>query len=459
MYFHTWPFLVFFLIVYGGYLLLRRTSYWLPWLLAASYFFYAWWNALYLILILYSTLLDFACVAWMDGSQRRRFWLAVSIANNLFLLGFFKYAEFVTENINRLLLQLGITTLLPEPDILLPVGISFFTFQSMSYTIDFYRGEIERERSWIRFATYVSFFPQLVAGPIERAKTLLPQLTTPRAVGFRQFTEGLNLFVVGLFKKIALADYLGTYVDPIYAVPENYGAPALLGATFAFAWQIYFDFSGYTDMARGVARAMGFDLMRNFSHPYLAMSLTDFWSRWHISLSTWFRDYLYFPLGGNRYGPLRTYRNLWLTMIISGIWHGAAWTFLIWGALHGLAAVTTRAAERSSWYRDQVPRFAKQVAVFLFVCFAWIFFRAASLDEACYIVRQIATAGWYDPAMPLLALGMVAAIWIYQLLCEHRQLERLVRQPAVQIALACAMLLYLCIVPSAGEQAFIYFQF
>jgi len=458
MLFHTWPFLLFFLIVYVIYLSLRKTPYWLHWLLITSYFFYGWWNPLYLLLIVYSTLLDYICVIWMDRSGQRKRWLAISIANNLLLLGFFKYGGFVTENVNSLLEQLGVAYAIRAPGVLLPVGISFYTFQSMSYTIDFYRGEIERERSFVRFAAFVSLFPQLVAGPIERARQLLPQLHRFPRIASQDVADGLSLFVVGLFKKVALADYLAMYVDPVYATPERFAAPALMLATFAFAWQIYFDFSGYTDMARGVSRLMGIRLMKNFDNPYLATSLGDFWSRWHISLSSWFRDYLYVPLGGNRRGSLMTYRNVLLTMVISGFWHGAAWTFVIWGGLHALATLATRGAARSAWYRSRVPRSVKQIVVFGIVCFAWIFFRAESVSDATMIISRIFTTGWLDPEFPLLVAGLVVAVWLYQFLYESR-LRPWLEVPALRTLLVVLMVLYMCIVPGSGGQAFIYFQF
>ena len=463
MLFHTWPFLLFFIIVFAVSLALKKTRFWLHWLLIASYFFYGWWNPLYLLLIVYSTLLDYVAVALMERGRRKKFWLLFSIANNLFLLGFFKYAGFVTENINALLDGIllegtGASWHLPAPDVLLPVGISFFTFQSMSYTIDFYRGHIPRERSFIRFAAFVSLFPQLVAGPIERAKELLPQLNRFPRIRRHDITDGLSLFVVGMFKKVALADYLAAYVDPIYATPDRFDAPALLLATFAFAWQIYFDFSGYTDMARGVARAMGFKLMVNFNNPYLATSLGDFWSRWHISLSTWFRDYVYVPLGGNRRGPWRTYRNLLLTLVISGLWHGAAWTFVVWGALHAVATLATRQAERSRWYRHRVPTFLKQTLVFGFVCFAWIFFRAANLSDAWLIITRIFSAGWGDPLFPLLAMLLVGSVWAYQFAFES-PVRRMLEPGVVRIAIVVLMIVYLCIVPGSRNEPFIYFQF
>ncbi len=260
--------------------------------------------------------------------------------------------------------------------VILPIGISFHTFQSMSYTIDAYKGVIQTERSFIRFLTFVSFFPQLVAGPIERASNLLPQLQGTPRITRTDLADGLSLFLVGFFKKVALADYLALYVDRVYEAPSQFAAPALILATVGFAWQIYFDFSGYTDMARGIARVMGFHMMLNFNNPYTATDLGDFWSRWHISLSTWFKDYLYFPLGGNRRGEWITYRNLIITFVVSGIWHGANWTFVVWGALHALGRCCTREIERADWYTNRVPKLFKQAWVFVFVCFAWIFFRA-----------------------------------------------------------------------------------
>ena len=400
MLFHTWPFAVFMLIVLPVFYALRNTRLWIPWLMAASYFFYGWWNPYYLCLVLYSTTLDFFLVALMDHCPReggvvdiqgrlfrlrfddsvlkaafiatgcatlasvalaatgphslrptlavlglilalmalgsllgsRKIWLLISVVNNLMLLLFFKYAHFVAENLNALLGWLHVAARLPEPatlmpwglTYLLPVGISFFTFQSLSYTIDFYRGFAQRERNFFRFATFVCFFPQLMAGPIERARHLLPQFQQFPPVRLQNFTDGLSLFLVGLFKKLALANYLAIYVDRIYDNPAEQGASALLFATVAFGWQIFFDFSGYTDMARGLARLMGFNLILNFNNPYLASSLGDFWRRWHISLSSWFRDYVYIPLGGNQRGGFLTYRNLFIAFLISGVWHGAA---------------------------------------------------------------------------------------------------------------------------------------
>ncbi|MFH1883303.1 MAG: MBOAT family O-acyltransferase [Planctomycetota bacterium] len=458
MLFHTWPFALFFIIVYPAYLALKDTKLRVPWLLAVSYFFYACFNPLYLILIAYSTLLDYIVVMKMSKSARRKMWLSISIVNNLGLLGFFKYGGFVTDNLNLLLSSLGIPYGLPAPGILLPIGISFYIFHSMSYTIDYYRGNIERETSLIRYATFVSLFPRLVAGPIERAKNLLPQLHKTPRVSIQDIADGLSLFVVGFFKKVALADYMALYVDKVYDAPEQFQAPALVLATFLFSWQIYFDFSGYTDMARGVARMMGFRLMLNFNNPYLATGLGDFWSRWHISLSSWFKDYVYIPLGGNRKGKFNTYINMFLTMVISGLWHGAAWTFVIWGALHGLGRFCTRELEKTSFYKERVPKVAKQLLVFVFVSFAWIFFRAATISDAWVIVTRIFSSGLANPYCPLLALALVFAVWLYQFTYESR-LKWVLELKAVRVGIVLLLVFYLAVFAPASEKAFIYLQF
>jgi alginate O-acetyltransferase complex protein AlgI len=533
MLFHTWTFLLFMAVVLPVLFALRRTRWWIPWLLVASYTFYGWWNPYYLILVFYSTLLDFILVALMDhcpmprrpfdwrarllrlhfedgvmklaflttaagtvvslglvwagpatlrptmamaalilflmalGAFRcsRRTWLVVSVANNFAILAFFKYARFIIENVNGLLHACQLQVNLPDPSTLmpfgaayvLPVGISFFTFQSLSYTIDFYRGFIQRERNFLRFATFVAFFPQLMAGPIERAAHMLPQFFRFPAIRLQNITDGLSLFLVGLFKKLALANYLSLYVERIYDNPKQFEAPELIAATFAFAWQIFFDFSGYTDMARGIAKIMGFDLMLNFNNPYLATGLGDFWSRWHISLSTWFRDYVYIPLGGNRRGWLITYRNLFLTFFISGIWHGAAWTFVIWGVLHALGILITRELERSAFYRERVPHLVKQLATFAFVCVAWVFFRATSLSDATLILSRIFTSAWHTPQVPLLMVGLAGLVWLYQFIYESRY-QAVLHRSAVRVAVALFMILYLCLFATEGG-AFIYFQF
>jgi D-alanyl-lipoteichoic acid acyltransferase DltB (MBOAT superfamily) len=483
MLFHTWTFILFFLIVYPVYLLVKGSRLRLPWLLAASYVFYGCWNPLYLVLIFYATTLDYLAVMGMSTTRWKKPWLALSIVNNLGLLGFFKYGRFVVENLNALLFRLGFSTAVAQPDVsfisetvnrllaavgisysidplpmLLPVGISFYVFQSMSYTIDYYRGNVQREPNFIRYATFVSLFPQLVAGPIERAKNLLPQLQRAPNISRSDVADGLSLFVVGLFKKVALADYLSLYVEQVYGSPQTADSPALVLATIAFGWQIYFDFSGYTDMARGVARMMGIHLMLNFNNPYLATGLGDFWRRWHISLSSWFRDYVYIPLGGNRGGTFSTYRNLCIAMVVSGLWHGAMWTFVAWGAVHAAGYAATRRLEATAFYRRKVPALFKRVWVFSFVSFAWVFFRAESMADAATILKRIFTSAWTDPALPLLMAVLVLSVWLYQAIYESK-LRALASWTPVRIGLVVAMLLYVALVAGANEQAFIYFQF
>jgi alginate O-acetyltransferase complex protein AlgI len=296
-----------------------------------------------------------------------------------------------------------------------------------------------------------------MAGPIERARHLLPQFNQFPPIRVENFTDGASLFLVGLFKKLALANYLSFYVERVYDNPRAFGPAALISATVAFAWQIFFDFSGYTDMARGVAKLLGFNLILNFNNPYLATGLGEFWSRWHISLSSWFRDYVYIPLGGNRGTTWQTYRNLFLTFFISGIWHGANWTFVIWGALHGLGVLLTRELEQSSFYVQRVPRLLKQAGVFVFVCFTWIFFRAESLGDAMLIIRRIFTGSWSDPQMPILMIAVVGLVWLYQLLYETR-FRVILATTLVRVSVAVFMVLYLCLCSSGGG-AFIYFQF
>jgi len=535
MLFHTWPFLVFLLVVLPVFFLLRKTRLWLPWLTAASYFFYGWWNPYFLFLVLYLTLLDFFLVALMDRCppeespaavrtrrlrlqfddrtlkisfvafaltaagilgvalagpttlrpamaglglivsllalgtlfSSRGLWLAIGIVNTLAPLLFFKYARFAVENLNSVLAWLQVAMKLPDPsalmpfgfDYLLPIGISFITFQTLSYLIDFYLGKVERERNLLRFANFVCFFPQLLAGPIERAGHLLPQFRQFPAVRGQNFTDGLSLLLVGLFKKVALAGYLSFYVDRVYDQPQGFGAPALILATVAYAWQIFFDFSGYSDMARGVAKLMGFHLVINFNHPYLATGLGDFWRRWHISFSRWILDYIFMPLQmrWRDWRSVSTAAALVVTFLVSGIWHGAAWTFVIWGALHGLGLAATYELERSAFYRKRVPTLLKQAAVFGFVCFTWIFFRANSLPEALLIVRRIFTAAWQDPQIPALMLLLVALVWLYQIACESKLREAL-KPGFVRVGLAVLMVLYLCLA-STGGGAFVYFQF
>lgn len=352
MIFSSWLFAAFFLVVFTAYWSLRtRTSRHIL-LLVASYIFYMTWNPWLVTLIVGSTLLDYSVALGLEKlptQRHRKLLLTASILGNLGILVLFKYADFFIVSLRTMLESAGIHTNLSTLSLILPVGISFYTFQTLSYTIDVYRREIPATRSLIDFALFVAFFPQLVAGPIVRASDFLPQLATVKRFNWDRLSSATVLFLIGLTKKVLIADNLATLVDPVFAQPERYVTRDLWIAMFCYGGQIFCDFSGYTDMAIAVARAMGFDLCENFRSPYLATSLPDFWRRWHISLSTWLRDYLYIPLGGSRFSRWLTYRNLMITMLLGGLWHGASWTFVVWGAIHGLAlAVTKRINELRS---------------------------------------------------------------------------------------------------------------
>jgi alginate O-acetyltransferase complex protein AlgI len=472
MLFNSWLFVVFFVCTLGVTAALKRTGFWLHWLLFASYVFYGMLNPLFLILIGYSTVIVYftgrAVDAETNAANRgtRKKWLVASILNSVFLLGFFKYAGFVTDNLNAVLGTLGVSSVIPDPGFILPVGISFYTFIGMSYVIDVYTGKIQSERNFIRLAVFVSFFPYLLAGPIERAKNILPQLSVPPKITPEGIAEGASLFLVGLFKKVALADFLALYVNRIYEDPSGFQGLTLLVATYAFTWQIYFDFSGYTDMARGCARMLGFKLMLNFNNPYLSTGLGEFWQRWHISLSSWFRDYIYIPLGGNRRGRYGTYRNMVLTMLIAGLWHGAAWNFVIWGGLHALGRTVTRELERTRVYRERIPKFVKQLAVFHFVCLTWIFFRAETFGDAVSVLGGILSALnvtalqalQNNPRFPVIAILLILGVWLYQFMYESK-FKRILEISYVRIGIAAAMILYLFFFRTSGYEVFYYFRF
>lgn len=362
-------------------------------ILMASYVFYGWWDWRFLLLIIISSIVDFyvgkAIFKNKEQGKRKRL-LLVSLLVNLGFLVYFKYSNFFIETfVDSFRLfgkELEVTTL----NIILPVGISFYTFQTLSYTIDIYRRKIEPTKDRLAFFTFVAFFPQLVAGPIERASRLLPQFLRLNKFNYNQVKSGLLLMAFGLFKKMVIADRAAVLVNQVYNNPGDFQGFEIIIATILFAFQIYCDFSGYSDIAIGAARTMGFDLMKNFDSPYFSLSITDFWRRWHISLSTWFRDYVYIPLGGSREGQYKTYANLFIVFLVSGLWHGAAMTFIIWGAIHGafivieksLSKVRTKIFESKMLlnYTLAIP------FTFFIVCFAWIFFRANSLGEAMIVI-------------------------------------------------------------------------
>jgi D-alanyl-lipoteichoic acid acyltransferase DltB (MBOAT superfamily) len=453
-------------------------------LLAASYLFYASWSAPLLLLLIGSTLLDFSVARAIHRSEdpgRRRRLLALSLIGNLGALAFFKYHDFFAGSAAAGLQALGLDIGAPTLAVVLPVGISFYTFQTLGYSVDVYRRHIVPCASPLDFALYVAYFPQLVAGPIERAGHLLPQLAALSSrVAPRADLSGFGLIALGAFKKVVIADNLAPIVDAVYADPAHAWAPALWFATYAFAFQIFCDFSGYSDMAVGVARLMGVSLTQNFRAPYAAAGPAELWRRWHISLSSWLRDYLYVPLGGNRHGPWRTARNLLLTMLLGGLWHGAAWHFVLWGAYHGLLLVLFRPGFWARLYRrlplQPLVRLLRWFVFFHLVCLGWALFRAPDL-AACGVVlgRLLDPRGWHWSAW----LGEVAASGEGRLLAmwgtvmatlllvqvagrvgSEEWVARVWRAPHALRFLFVVALLYACVLlaPEA-PQPFIYFQF
>ena len=402
MTFSSLTFLVFLTVVFAAYWLLRERKSQNLLLLMMSYVFYGWWDWRFCGLMLLSSLMDFGFGMLLHRTDRAR-WrkslLALSVVANLALLGFFKYYNFFAESFAEAAGSLGWNPGELTLNIILPVGISFYTFQSLSYTIDIYRRELEPTKSLVDYLAFVSFFPQLVAGPIERACDLLPQFGKERQFDAALATDGLRQMLWGLFKKVAVADRLALLVNPVYENPGEHSGIHLMFATICFAFQIYCDFSGYSDMAIGCARQFGIRLSRNFAYPYFSQDPREFWRRWHISLSTWFRDYVYIPLGGSRGGSAKNIRNLMVTFVVSGFWHGAAWTYLAWGAINGLLVAVRGPRRKKAGPRTHTPggdrlipgfgTLARMGATFTAICFCWIFFRAVTWSDALLIVRRI----------------------------------------------------------------------
>ena len=475
MLFNSATFLIFFAVVFGLYLPApRRVRNAL--LLVASYVFYGAWDWRFLGLIAVSTAIDYWSARAIEGGapERRERWLALSVCANLGILAFFKYFNFFIDSFVELARVIGWSAPRGGLEIVLPVGISFYTFQTMSYTIDVYRGRMPAVRDFGLFALYVVYFPQLVAGPIERATNLLPQLDSDRRITWDQLRDGGWLVLVGLFKKVVVADNMARVVDPVFSAGGPVDGVTALLAVYAFALQIYADFSGYTDIARGVSKMLGVELMLNFRRPYFAADPREFWQRWHISLSQWLRDYLYIPLGGNRGGAARNYRNLMLTMLLGGLWHGASWMFVIWGAIHGGLLVAHRlwlewigpAAARLRWLVAPLA----WLGFFHAVCFAWIFFRARSMAEAGNILSSfgggfaVSEANVTTIAFMLLCAGPLLALDAWEEV--HERLRGRTGPPFIFGAPAplrgfiyAVLIVYLAVVGAPAGVEFIYFQF
>lgn len=468
MVFNSLSFLLFFIAVFGLYWLLPgwTARKWL--LLAASYVFYGAWSPPYAFLLLASTLLDWwlaRLVGQSEDPRRRRWLLVASLTGNLGLLGYFKYGGFLLDNFAALAAAAGIAWQPADPGILLPIGISFYTFASLSYTLDVYRGEVRHDWKFSDYALFVSFFPHLVAGPILRARALLPQIAAPRRPNANEVGWGLALFCFGLFCKVVMADALfAPVVDAVYAAPDKFAAADTWAAVLAFSGQIYYDFNGYSLCAIGLALCFGFAFPDNFRHPYAALGFSDFWRRWHISLSTWLRDYLYIPLGGNRGGAWRAGRSLMLTMLIGGLWHGASWLFVLWGGLHGLYLWAERLAKQHIAAPLSAPgRRILQLLTFLVITLTWIPFRAPDTEAALGVAAGLFRAEWplaLDPP-GLAALAAMALTVAWHAFMRERRLENTVaawgRTRQFAAMTGCLMAMYLF---SGGDQrAFIYFQF
>ncbi len=442
----------------------------------ASYCFYGWWDWRFLSLIFLSTLVDFTVGIGLSRTERpksRKYLLACSIAVNLGLLGFFKYHAFFLENFVAAFSLFGQEIGAKSLQLILPVGISFYTFQTLSYTIDVYRKQLEPSRDFVAFAAFVSFFPQLVAGPIERAKNLLPQLGIKRRFDYDQAADGMRQILWGLFKKMVIADNCGRYVDLIFGAPETFGASTLLLGAVFFAFQIYGDFSGYSDIAIGTARLFGFHLSRNFAFPYFSRDMAEFWRRWHISLSTWFRDYLYIPLGGSKVAIWKQVRNVFIIFLVSGFWHGANWTFVAWGALNALYFLPLLLVGRNrknmeivakgKWLPTLRDLFA-MCSTFALSVLAWIFFRADSImDAVSYIVGMISLSmfTWPEIEAHKLMVCMVFFVFVEWIgregehAIEHLGMKR---HPIFRFGFYYVLLLAIFWFGGTGQE-FIYFQF
>lgn len=471
MLFNSAQFVVFFAVVYGCYLILdhRRQN---IFLLLASYVFYGSWDWRFLGLMLFSTVMDYAfglLLGRTDDERRRRLTLITSITVNLGILFVFKYFNFFAHSLARLLSAAGAHADFVTLDVILPLGISFYTFHNISYIVDIYRRRVEPARSIVEFGLYVALFPQLIAGPIARPAHLLPQIQQPRRIPYEMLRNGAWLILLGYFKKVVLADNMAAFTKPLFESPRAFHGVEVLFGVYAFAFQIYGDFSGYSDIARGISNLMGFELMLNFRHPYFATNPIDFWRRWHISLSTWLRDYLYIPLGGNREGIARTYRNLMITMILGGLWHGAAWHFIAWGTFHGVLLCGQRATQSLPRMRSLATamngRIARAFAIAAFfhvTCFGWLLFAVKGLPDVPLLLSNMLHLSPVHGRMAALTILLFAGPLLLLEWAEERSgrlaIVKSWPRPArltVYAALFCAILL--C--GATGRHVFIYFQF
>jgi alginate O-acetyltransferase complex protein AlgI len=469
MLFPTATFAIFFLLVMPlSWLTMHRPAQWRVFIILASYVFYSWWDWRFVFLLAGSTIWNQALATAIHRTRvqsRRKALLALALVGNVAALGYFKYYDFFVSSGDNLLSTIGLSMPLGLRTIVLPVGLSFYTFMAISYVVDTYRGDFEPV-SFARFAAYLSFFPHLVAGPIVRPGELLPQMETPRDPRSVDTSRAFYLIGTGLFKKVVIANFLASsIVDDVFGAPGQHSSFEILIAIYAYAVQIYADFSGYTDMAIGLALLLGFRFPQNFDSPYAAVSIQDFWRRWHMTLSRWLRDYVYIPLGGSRNGEPATYRNLLATMLIGGLWHGAGWTFVIWGGLHGVFLMAGRYRRGA---RPPAPtgfeRWRARIVTFHLVCFAWVFFRSDSLASARDVLTGLVTR-WGEPS-PLVTWTVVAAIAVgiaSQYLparIPRDLLDRFARLPIVAQAVVLGIgLMTISVMGPEGVAPFIYFRF
>lgn len=478
MIFNSLPFLVFICIFIPIFYILKGKSR-LFFTLVSSYFFYGWWDWRFLGLIALSTITDYIIglnLSQESNKKKRKQLLLVSLIVNLGLLGVFKYFNFFIDSFYTLMTQLGIPASTTVFNIILPVGISFYTFQTLSYTIDIYKKEIKVEKDFLKFATYVAFFPQLVAGPIVRAAEFLPQLhDNHRRATKKDLLTGLDLVLLGFIKKVVIADSLAPIVDTAFANPNGYGSLQLIIGVIFYSFQIYCDFSGYSDIAIGLARMMGYKFPRNFNLPYISSSFSEFWNRWHISLSSWLRDYLYIPLGGNRSGLKKTYRNLILTMLLGGLWHGSNWTFVMWGALHGFYLVLQRqydfllrntAFNPHKLFNKYVYKIVSVIFIYSAVCYAWIYFRSPTFDVASTYIHNILEFKQMSPNTLIFKFIIVKGsvliflLYLFEVISISKKPYNFIERSAYLRPTMYAISIWIIsILGTFSESNFIYFQF
>lgn len=478
MNFSSASFFVFFPITLAAYWALPRACK-VPFMMLASLFFYMTWSAKLVSLLLLSATLDYYLARGISTSEdpsRRKLLLVASVVFNLAFLGIFKYANFFLDTVGKGVYLLGLHFSIPHLDIILPIGISFYTFESMSYTIDIYHRNVAPAGSLIDYLLFVAYFPHQIAGPILRARDFLPQIENLPAFSSKKFIEGLNLFLFGLVKKVFIANRLAMFADTVFGNPRGFDGLSTWLAVIGYAGQIYCDFSGYSDMARGIGKTFGFEIMVNFRTPYLSENISEFWQRWHISLSTWLRDYLFTPLGGYRGTRLRGYRNLFLTMFLGGLWHGASWTFVLWGAYHGALLILRRVylqafgrshSGASSGSLGIFKAILSRGQVFVLVCIGWVFFRAQNFGDAAHILRKLCFLGTGgSQSLSKYTCFLIALTLSFDLVAYHFEKRKIgfmavaERSPALLNSLVYASAILLLLIFSPHQSSpFIYFQF